>query len=131
MDRLQGERQALEAELAELADPTVITIHPDLPAQFRERVEDLQAALNAEATRLEAIAILRSLVDRIVIHPGERQRQFTLELQGALAAILRVAHGQTAGDAEFMERVVAGPRNTLCAIFSVMGLQAAPCSSSH
>ena len=75
---------------------------------------------------------LRSLIDAIVVHPGDRRGEVSLELRGDLAAFLHLAddgpaalihrakHGQTAVSGEGNGRsgevvgsLVAGARNHL------------------
>ncbi len=62
-----------------------------LPALYRRRVEALEDALKDEATALLAAEALRSLVDAIAVHSGERRGQAALGLRGDVAAFLEVA----------------------------------------
>jgi hypothetical protein len=70
MDDLEARRAVLEAQLGELGAPEEpIRFHPGLAETYRKKVSDLSGALNAEATRPEAIEHLRTLVSEIRLHP--------------------------------------------------------------
>ena len=47
-------------------------MHPNLAQVYREKVERLQVALADPALRDQALEILRGLIERVVIHPGEQ-----------------------------------------------------------
>ena len=90
---LEAEKIDLTARLEAIEEPQILEMHPDLPNLYRERVRHLLESLNQEETRHEAVAMVRSLIDRIVIHPREGRGKVDIELQGQLAAILSFAHG--------------------------------------
>ena len=69
-----------------------IAIHPNLPDLYRRKVDGLQQMLANETTRPQAVEAIRSLVDRIEIHPGEKRGQCECRIVGALAHILAFAH---------------------------------------
>ena len=69
----------------------VPVLHPNLPVLYRRRVEALEEALRDEATALLAAEALRSLIDAILVHPGERRGEVSLSLRGDLAAFMQVA----------------------------------------
>ena len=56
----------------------------------------MAAPLNSEETRHKAINILRTLIDRIVLHPGKGRGEMAIELHGDLAAILAFTRNATA-----------------------------------
>ncbi len=98
---MKSELAALRCRQAELeretaAEPSaVIDFHPDLPGLYRQRISDLQAALDQDADRRQrAIIILRDLIDRIVVVFGEDRGEFSVQIEGRLAAILALAHDQ-------------------------------------
>jgi hypothetical protein len=90
-----------------------------LPEVYRAKVERLEEALNAEDTRTEAADILRTLIDQIVLTPGEADLK--AELYGDLAALLALDGEATSGKKKRPETaisgrqlsVVAGTRNHL------------------
>jgi hypothetical protein len=71
----------------------VPVLHPNLPALYRRKVEALEEALKDETTALLAAEALRSLIEAILVHPGERRGEVSLSLRGDLAAFLRMAEG--------------------------------------
>jgi len=60
---------------------------------YRSQVGELIAALNDDARRSEATALVRGLVARIVLRPenGEGGMRLAIDLEGELAGILRLA----------------------------------------
>lgn len=83
-------------------------MHPNLPELYHRRIEALHNALNEEGVRHQAIQILRTLIDKIVLHPGENRGEIHIELHGDIAALLLLAEqkGDKAGDV--MKWMVAG-----------------------
>ena len=61
--------------------------HPRMAETYRERITDLPSALNEPTTRLEAVEILRSLIDVIVLFP--EKGELKIELHGDLAGIIQ------------------------------------------
>jgi site-specific DNA recombinase len=93
--KLEGERAELAMRRAD-AEATVVTLTPDLPAFYRKQVEDL-TELKAPDLLPRAVAILRDLIDRLVLHPAEARGEFRLEIHGHLAGLIRFATGRPAG----------------------------------
>ena len=60
---------------------------------YRDQVGELIAALNDEARRSETTALIRTLVDRIVLRPenGQNGMRLAIDLEGDLAGILTLA----------------------------------------
>jgi site-specific DNA recombinase len=68
-----------------------------VPDLYRRKVANLHTLLEGEDTRPQAMEIIRSLIERIEIHPGEKRGQCDVILVGALAQILAYAqHKNTA-----------------------------------
>jgi hypothetical protein len=89
---VERRRETLQAEIAAAGAPEPVPVlHPNLPALYRRKVEALEEALKNEATALLAAEALRSLIDAILVHPGERRGEVSLSLRGDLAAFLHVA----------------------------------------
>ena len=89
-------------------------LHPKMAEIYRRKVDDLHTALNGEhSTRAEALDILRSLIDAIVLVP--EGRELKIELRGDLAGILKVAANEKSpsGTDGLVSQVemVAGTRN--------------------
>ena len=63
----------------------------NLKANLQRRVAQLSTLLNDESSQQEAMTIIRSLIDRIEITPGEKRGDPQVQLVGGLAAILELA----------------------------------------
>ena len=64
-------------------------IHPNLAEVYRRKVAALHEALQCDETRLEAVEIIRSLVDEIVLTP--ENGELRIDLKGELAGILAMS----------------------------------------
>jgi site-specific DNA recombinase len=69
----------------------VLRLHPNLPALYQKKVQQLAAALNEPGTASEAAEIIRGLIDRIVLTASDGILQ--ARLYGDLAAIMACAEG--------------------------------------
>jgi site-specific DNA recombinase len=82
---------------------------PRLADVYREKVARLHEALSQEQDRAEALEILRSLIDKIVVRPvGDR---FELELVGEIANMVALVPGAESAKSEPYRnsvKVVAG-----------------------
>jgi site-specific DNA recombinase len=89
-------------------------LHPKLAEAYRQQVERLEESLNDPAIRPEA-ADVRSLIDRIVLYPGERRGEVQADLHGELGAILALSQGcgrkNRTPEEGVRFSVVAGTRN--------------------
>jgi len=83
---LEADKVKAEAEVASTAAPTKLRIHPNLPALYRRKVEQLEEALTEPATQVEAGEIIRSLIDRIELTPTDDT--LAIKLYGDLAQII-------------------------------------------
>jgi plasmid stabilization system protein ParE len=94
---LKEELLALEARQDELRrllaapEPDRPLIHPNVAEAYRRKVAALHEALADEATRAEAMELIRSLVEAIVLVP--QAGRLRVEVRGELAAILALAVG--------------------------------------
>ena len=70
---------------------TKVETHPNIGQLYQRRVEQLSSLLNDESNQQEAMTIIRSLIDRIEITPGEKRGDPQVQLVGGLAAILELA----------------------------------------
>ena len=89
--RLEARKREIDADLKAHQGDLEIAIHPNLPDLYRRKVAKLQQALEDEATRPQVVEIIRSLIDRIEIHPGQQRGHCEVTLVGALAQILAFA----------------------------------------
>ena len=130
---LEHRQDGLRAEIAAAGTPEPLpALHPNLAQVYRQKVERLEQALHDPSVSAAAVEALRSLVDAIVVYPGERRGEVTLELRGDLAAFLHladdgpaasilppadaktaVARAGNGGSVGMMGSLVAGARNHL------------------
>jgi len=115
--RLEARKREIAADLRAQQGGMEITIHPNLPDLYRRKVARLQRLLDDEAMRPQAVEIIRSLIDRIEVHPGQERGHCEVVIVGALAQILAFAQQKTTAAASgdggtFL--MVAGARNQRC-----------------
>ena len=108
---LEARREELDCEISSDEPETPdIVLHPNLPELYRRKVSDLRDALLTDPeTRVEAITILRSLIDKIVLHPGDKRGELAVELRGQMASIVGFARDR-GGKVEVMKWLVAEER---------------------
>jgi len=119
LTNLKAERSALEASPEQTAeDELVILAHPNLPALYRRKVQQLEAVLEGP-DRAEAMELIRSMIERVDLHPRGGGTGLDAVLHGDLAAILAACTGaQTANAPDLAATgrqlsVVAGTRRHL------------------
>jgi len=97
---LERKRLQLKRDLESAGgEDAVIRIRPDLSSLYKRKVAELRETLNGDLeTRQQAIGILRSLIDKIVLHPGTKRGELAIELHGQLAAIINLARPQRPGE---------------------------------
>ena len=111
---LENRKREIASELDASQATSGIALHPNLPELYRRKVGELNHVLHNQATRPQAVDIVRSLMDHIEITPGKRRGQCDIVVVGALAQILAFAQKKTtaasSGDGgTFL--MVAGARN--------------------
>ncbi len=120
-DRLR-ELEARQDELNErlsAAPADLPDIHPNIADIYRRKVEGLAEALDHPEDRDAAASALRSLIERIVLTPGEKWAEMEAVLHGDLGTILEWAgNGPEKAKTdipvpEMSVSVVAGARNHL------------------
>jgi len=110
MESLEQRKSTLQQELDRAPAPTV-RLHPNLAEIYRQKVENLRDALNDEGCRVDAVAILRGLIDEICLIP--RDGELAIYLVGNLAAILDLCTKKDPGAVATGVQItlVAGARN--------------------
>jgi hypothetical protein len=88
LEGLEARQGEVAKELAGLVEEPV-RLHPNLAAIYRRKVTALQNLLVHEATRTEAVEIMRSLVDRVIFRPSEAGLE--VELVGDIAKMVDLA----------------------------------------
>ena len=76
-------------ELAGVSDAPV-RLHPNLAAVYRRKVAALQDLLQDEATRTEAVEIIRTLIEQVILRPTTGGA-LELELVGDIAKMVHLA----------------------------------------
>jgi len=127
---LETEKAELETKLAATSEEPVL-IHPNMAETYRDQVAALHEALSDETRRAEAVDVIRSLVDEVVLSPvmiGGKET-LAIDLKGHLAGILTLAaqtkkslSGQDSGFFDESTKLVAGARNQLYLLFAAHGL---------
>ena len=97
LDELETRKAALERDLATVP-AAAPALHPNLAELYRQKVTDLQAALQ-DANGVEALEAARALIDRVVLHPAAEGNGHEIELVGEIAAMVELAIGHGRGGA--------------------------------
>jgi len=70
---LEDRKRELSSELGASHHTSGIELHANLPDLYRRKVTELKTVLNEEATRPQAVDIIRSLIDHVeIIGPETR-----------------------------------------------------------
>ena len=84
---LERQRDLIRARKTENATGTV-RLHPRLAEVYAEKIRQLEQALNEPSIREEAAEMLRSLIDRVELHPQNTGQGLDAVLYGDLVEIL-------------------------------------------
>lgn len=98
MAELESEKVEITARLAE-APASIPDIHPGIAEIYKGKVARLTKTLADPETRLDASSDIRSLVGRIVPHPGEKRGEVHATLHGSLMGILDFVNDNPQPDA--------------------------------
>ena len=88
LQRLEARKREIDIDLKTRREGAAIAIHPNLPELYCRKVAGLQQMLSDETVRPQVVETVRSLIDRIEIHPGRQRGECEVLLVGALAQIL-------------------------------------------
>ena len=92
MDTLEARKAELDTMLAQAAAEEPIILHPALANVYRGKIKTLASSVDDEATKVEAIELLRSLVAEVRLHPDDDAPDgHVIELYGELATILELS----------------------------------------
>ena len=91
LTELEARKKALTSLLAEAASVGAVQIHPNVAELYRRKVSALQELLTEDATRYEAMELIRNLIDRIEVRPGAKRGEAEVKLVGVLAQLLDFA----------------------------------------
>ncbi len=87
MAELEYEKEEISARLGE-APADVPDLHLGVAEVYKRKVAALTETLDDPATRLDASSDIRSLVGKIVLHPGTKRGEVHATLHGSLMGIL-------------------------------------------
>lgn len=89
INELETERRAIESRLRSRGADEVLALHPATAERYRQRVAEIHVALSkGDDAGREAVELVRELIDRIVVRPGDDGEPMKLELVGNVAALL-------------------------------------------
>jgi hypothetical protein len=114
MAELERERAEIAARLAE-APQSLPDVHPGIAEIYKRKVARLTETLKDPDTRLDASSDIRSLVGKIVLHPGDKRGEVNATLHGSLIGILDFASDNPQpADRRVIISVSPGSRAHLC-----------------
>ena len=85
--------EELDKILASVEEAPVL-LHPNMAQRYHQEIRRLIDCLNEPEHRAEAVEIVRSLVDKIVVTFDQDEQRLVVDLHGDLAGILSVATGR-------------------------------------
>ena len=89
--QLELTKSTIEKSMEQELTPDNIEMHPNIGQLYQRKVSEINHLLSDQASREEAISLIRSLIERIDILPGEKRGKPQVQLVGGLAAILEFA----------------------------------------
>ncbi len=95
---IHAREQELGKLLAEQQEAPVL-LHPNMAKRYRDEVRGLIAAMHDEKHGPQAIEIVRSLIEKVVLTPDPEGDGLLINLYGDLAGIVKIA----TGNSEFRE----------------------------
>jgi site-specific DNA recombinase len=66
-------------------------LHPNMGLHYRKEISKLMGLLDDPENRLEAIVLIRALIEKIVLNPIEGTKELAVDLHGDLAGVLKMA----------------------------------------
>jgi site-specific DNA recombinase len=91
LSELERSKANIESLMDQDTPLTKVEPHPNIGQLYQRRVEQISHLLVDESSEQEAVTIIRSLIDRIEITPGQKRGNSQVQLVGGLAAILELA----------------------------------------
>ncbi|WP_240497765.1 hypothetical protein [Thioclava sp. F34-6] len=91
METLEIQKTEIEARLTSAPQEEKPLLHPSMGVRYRKALSELRESLEQNANG-DAIEVLRSLIDRIVMHPAEDvPKGFVIDIEGDLVGILSLS----------------------------------------
>ena len=105
----EARQDEIATELKREATPEPLPdLHPNLPAIYRRRIENLEEALRDPEALVAAAEALRTLIDAITLTPENGRGNYRLELRGDLAAFMHLSDAPGAEIEQQKARAVYG-----------------------
>jgi site-specific DNA recombinase len=99
LNELAAERRTLEDVVSNEPSSKVIEIFPNAAARYAAKVAEIHTALASGKTgELEAVALVRALIRRIVVRSTPAPQPLAIEVEGTLAVLLKNEEGQEPSD---------------------------------
>jgi len=92
---LEARKREIDIDLKVQQDDMEIAIYPNLADLYRRKITRLQRVLDEETTRPQVVELIRSLIDRIEVHPSH-ERGCKVVVIGAIAQIFAFAQQKAA-----------------------------------
>lgn len=135
--QLEAEKTEAMAELTAMSVMPPVALHPNLPALYRRKVEELERLLADAELGVEVAEAIRSLISRIVLTPragggveavleGDLARILAIAERGRTQQARRVSGGPGGDSLGSQVSVVAGARNQLKLLLRAAALAASP-----
>ncbi len=94
VNQLAAEKRRLKHELESDPAPGVIEIYPYAGEKYAAKVSDIHAALSkGHDCEIEAVNLVRSLIQRIVVHPTAGREPMRIEVVGTLSILMKNERG--------------------------------------
>lgn len=95
VNQLAAEKKRITQMLAEDPAPTVVEIYPYAGERYAAKVAEIHAALGrGQECETEAVNLVRSLIQRIVVQPTPGREPMRIEVVGTLSMLLQKERGQ-------------------------------------
>lgn len=91
---LERQHEVIQARLTQRS-PSTVRLHPRLAEVYADKIRDLERSLNDPEIKEEAVDVLRSLIDRIEMHPGSEGKSVDAVLYGDMAEIFALCAART------------------------------------
>ncbi len=117
LEGLEEDKAKLQTEL-DLAEQNapVYSLHPNIEELYARQVQRLEEALNSECVSTQAIELIQSMLDKIVLTPDETaDNNLAIDLYGDLAQILSVCHAAEGQKDQLPDPIGTGSQITVVA----------------
>ncbi len=93
---LEARKRDLQRSLQVSFEDSYVEVHPNIGELYAKKVGELRVLLTDDATRPQAMDIIRSMIERVEVSEGVERSKPNVVLVGDLAAILAYTQNNTA-----------------------------------